>query len=307
MSRAWVGAALLLVLLVAPLPLNAFRVGLLTEVLIFGLLAASLDVLVGYTGLPSLGHAAYFGVGGYTVALLARSLTDSAAVGLLGGVAGAVLVAVVTGWLAVRTRGVYFLMLTLAFAQLLFALALTWPVVGGANGLSVPRFALLPGDGGRLLAQPLGFYYYVLVVVLLSYAALRTVVGSPFGRTLVGVRENEARMRALGYSVPGYKLAAYVIAGGFAGLAGALFVQHQRFISPSNVSFEISALVLIMVIMGGAGTLHGPVIGAAVVLLLRDELSSRFEHWELLLGLVFVAFVYLLPRGVAGLRRRVAA
>ena len=298
-------AVIAAVLLVAPLPLNDFRTGLLTEILIFGLLAASLDVLVGYTGLPSLGHATYFGVGGYVAALAARGMTDSAPVGLLAATVGALAVAGATGWLAVRTRGVYFLMLTLAFAQLLFSLAVTWaPVTGGANGLSVPRFALLPGDRGLLLDGPLVFYYYVLAAFALGYFLLHRLVTSPFGRSLVGLRENEARMRSVGYSVLGYKLAAFCVAGAVGGFAGALFVQHQRFISPTNVSFEISALVLIMVIMGGSGTLYGPVAGAALVLLIRDELSSRFQHWELLLGLVFIGFVYFLPRGAAGLLRR---
>ncbi len=301
----WLSRLLVLAaLVVIPLLLGAFRLGLLTELLIFGLLAASLDLLVGYTGLPSLGHATYFGVGGYVGAVVAREVSSDALLALVVGTLAATLVAVVTGWLAVRTRGVYFLMLTLAFAQLLFSLALTWqPVTGGANGLPVPQLSLF---GGAIALRGLSLYYYVLVLVALCYAALRRLVDSPFGRTIVGVRENEARMRSLGYSLVSTKLASFTVAGAFGGVAGLLFMQFNRFISPANVAFEISALALIMVIMGGVGTLYGPVLGAAAVLLLRDELSARFEHWEIGLGIVFIAFVYFLPRGLGGIIRGVS-
>jgi branched-chain amino acid transport system permease protein len=293
-----------LLLLVLPFLLGTFRLGLLTEVLIFGLLAASLDLLVGFTGLPSLGHATYFGVGGYAAALIARDLTSNVLVGLLVGIVVAVLVAAVTGWLAVRTRGVYFLMLTLAFAQLLFSLALTWqPVTGGSNGLSLPTIELFPGIP---LTTALRFYSFSLAIFAVCYLGLRRVVDSPFGRSIAGVRENEDRMRSLGYSTLRYKLASFVIAGAFGGVAGTLFAYFQRFISPDNVAFEISALALIMVIVGGVGTLYGPIIGAALVLLLRDELSARFENWEIMLGAVFVLFVYFLPMGLGGLAQRVA-
>lgn len=144
-------------------------------------------------------------------------------------------------------------------------------------------------------------YYYVLAGFLLGYWALRRVVRSPFGRTLVGIRENEPRMRSLGYSVTGYKLAAFCIAAASGGLAGALFVQHARLIAPNSISFEVSAQVLVMVIVGGAGTLYGPVLGAAIVVMLRDELSTAFANWELVMGIVFIAIVYLLPGGIGGI------
>lgn len=299
--RTWgLRLAVIVVLLVLPLLLNSFRVSLLTEVLIFGLLAASLDLLVGYTGLASLGHATYFGVGGYAAALVARDLTSNALAALAVAVVISVMVALVTGWLAVRTRGVYFLMLTLAFAQLLFSLATTWqPVTGGSNGLSVPTAELF-----SLQLTGTTLYYYVFVVTLAAYVVLRAITRSPFGRSLVAIRENEARTRSIGYSTFGYKLASYTIAGAFGGLAGGLFTQFNRFIAPTNIAFEISAIVLIMVIVGGRGTLFGPVIGAALLLLVREELSARFEHFELALGLIFVLFVYFLPRGLAGLARR---
>ncbi len=297
---AW--TLLAIALAVAPFLLNAFRVRLLTEVLIFGLFAASLDLLVGFTGLISLGHALAFGVSGYTVGLIATRLTPNATITLLAGIAMATVASLVTGALIVRSRGIYFLMLTLAFAQLGFSLAETWtPVTGGANGLPLPLIELFPGS--TLLANVAWFYYYVLIAFVLGYVALRRVADSPFGRSLVGIRENEERMQAVGYSVAGYKLAAYCTAGAFAGYAGALYAHHQRFLAPGAVGFEFSALVFIMVIIGGRGTLFGPVLGAGVVLLLRDELSSRFEWWQLVLGAVFIAVVYFLPRGLGGLSR----
>jgi branched-chain amino acid transport system permease protein len=303
--RVALRAAVAVALIAAPFVLNAFRIGLLTEVLIFGLFAASLDLLLGVTGMVSLGHSLFFGVGAYAAALAARSVSPQVTVTVLAGIAVATLVALVTGALIVRARGVYFLMLTLAFAQLAFSLAESWtPVTGGANGLPAPAPELLPGSA--LIGDRVGFYYYALVAFALGYAALRRTVDSPFGRSLAGVRENEARMRAVGYAVQGYKLAAYCTAGAFAGLAGALYAQQQRFVTPDLAGFETAALVLVMVILGGRGTLSGPVLGAAVVLLLRDELSARFEEWPLVLGALFIVVVYLLPRGVGGLFRRPA-
>lgn len=303
---AWVARVVVLaLLLVAPWTLSAFSIFLLTQFLIFGLFAASLDLLVGYAGLPSLGHAAFFGTGAYAAGLAATRWTPNAWLMLVSAVAVSIVLAVVTGWLAVRTRGVYFLMLTLAFSQILFSVAITWtPVTGGANGLSVPRTTLWPGEGGELLGTNVGFFYYVVVLGGLAYALLRRSVSSPFGRTLVGLRGNEERMRSLGYPTVGYQLAAYTLAGAVGGIAGAMFVQHTRFVSPGTVGFETSAIALIMVILGGVATLYGPVVGAAVVILLRDELAARFgERAFLLLGLVFVAAVYLLPQGIGGLAR----
>ncbi len=290
-------------LLAAPLVLSGFRLFLLTEVLITGLLAASLGLLVGFTGLPSLGHAAYFGVGGYAAASVSIGLTSNGFAQLGAAVVLASAVALVTGGLAVRTRGVTFLMLTLAFAQLLFTLAVRWSsVTGGTNGLGgVRHVSLLPGGGG-VLTSDVAFYFYALAAFGVGYAVLRRLVESPFGHALVGIRENEARMRSLGYWVVGYKLASFCVAGAVAGYAGAVFVQHNRFIAPDNVSFVVSALVMIMVIVGGARTLVGPVIGAAVVLVLRDELSSLLlDRWELVLGVIFIVIVYVAPNGIAGL------
>jgi branched-chain amino acid transport system permease protein len=305
------GAALLLLL---PTIWPGQR-ALLVHVLVFGLLAASLDLLVGFTGLPSLGQGAFFAMGGYTAALVSIHVTSAAVVMVLAGVVGAGTLAAVVGWLGVRTRGVYFLMLTLAFSEILSSLALQWtPVTGGSNGLSTSRAdlfgILLKGRGDQTT------YWYVLAWFAAGYALLRVVVDSPFGRALVGIRENEARMRALGYATVWYKTAAVVISGAVAGLAGALIVEDDRFVDPGLASFETSAFALIMVIIGGVGTLYGPVIGAAVFLYLRDNLSRGIDlfglrpelgdRWRLAFGALFILFVYVAPRGIGGLGRLLA-
>jgi branched-chain amino acid transport system permease protein len=305
---SWSGAlarlAVLALLAAAPLFLGNFRTFLLTEILVFGLFAASLDLLIGYAGLPSLGHAAYLGVGAYAAGLLAVHQTDNAFAQIGVAVGAAAAAAVVTGLIAVRSRGIYFLMLTLAFGQLLFQLAVNWnAVTGGTNGLSMAVPKLYPGDED-LLASIDHLYFYALIAFVLGYAVLRAVVASPFGRALQAIRENEARMSSLGYNVPLYKLAAFTVAGAVAGYAGALTAQQAKFVSPSAVSFEVSALAVVALIVGGQRSLLGPVLGAAFVYLVRDELADLFsQHWGMLLGAIFVLVVYLLPRGVVGAGR----
>jgi branched-chain amino acid transport system permease protein len=283
-----------------PLFVAPFTANTLSRILIFALFAVSLDLLVGITGLPSLGHAAYFGIGAYTAGLVSIHWTSEAPVPvLLGALAGAV-AAAGTGWLAVRSGGVYFLMLTLAIGELTHQLATRLSsVTGGSNGLfGIPSV--------RVAGEPLilaGFlYWYVLVFALLGFLGLWLVAHSPFGGALRGIRDNEPRMRSLGYSPFRYKFAAFVIAGGFAGLAGGLFAGLQRLVNPSDAGFTTSALLLLAVVLGGAGTLWGPILGAAVVVLVRDTFGPQLDgHGPLLLGIVFVVAVYVLPRGFAGL------
>jgi branched-chain amino acid transport system permease protein len=304
-----VGAVALLAL--APLVLDHYRTFLLTEILIFGLFAASLDLLLGYSGLPSLGHAAFYGVGGYAAGLLAQHYTSNAFAQLGVAAAAAAGVAVVAGVFAVRSRGVYFLMLTLAFGQLLWVLALNWTsLTGGSNGLYGLPVPTLAGKS-TWLASGDHFYWYVLGAFLVGYAALRTVVGSPFGRTLAGIRGNEERMSSLGYNVPLYKLAVFMFAGAVAGFAGALTCQQARYFSPDQMSFSVSAVAVVVIVIGGQRTLVGAVLGTAFYYIVSDQLSGVLSsHWQLALGVVFVLVVYLLPGGlVAGgrrLRRRFA-
>jgi branched-chain amino acid transport system permease protein len=298
-------AAIIVFLISAPRLLTEFRLALLTSVLIFGLLAASLDLLIGYTGLPSLGHAAFFGVGAYAAALVSTELSGNLFLVLAVATVAGGLVAGIVGALGVRSRGIYLLMLTLAVAELLRNVAETWTsVTGGANGIiGIPAPSMF--SESLEITGLVSTYYYVLIAFAVGYLALRMVVVSPFGRALVGIRENPERMESLGYAVALYKLGSFVIAGAIGGYAGGLFVQNDRFISPEAVSFLVSVLVIIMILIGGIGTLYGPVLGAVIVLYLRDELSTRFERWQLLLGLVFVLFVYFLPGGIAGALQRI--
>jgi len=298
-------------LLAAPWVLDNYRTFLLTEILIFGLFAASLDLLLGYSGLPSLGHAAYYGVGGYAAGLAAQHVTTNAFAQLGVAASAAAGVAIVTGVFAVRSRGVYFLMLTLAFGQLLWVLALNWTsLTGGSNGIYGIPVPTLAGSS-NWLASGNHFYWYTLGAFLAGYVALRIVAGSPFGRTLAGIRGNEERMSSLGYNVYLYKLAVFTFAGAVAGFAGALTCQQSRYFSPDRMSFSVSAVAVVVIVIGGQRTLVGAVLGTAFYYIVSDQLSGVLSsHWQLALGVVFVLVVYLLPGGlVAGgrrLRRRLA-
>ena len=299
----WVAIAVLVALAVAPLFLAPFATTTLSRVLVFALFAVSLDLLVGITGLPSLGHAAYFGSGAYAAGWFSIHVTAEAPVPLLVGAGVGALAAALTGWITARSAGVFFLMLTLAIGEIVGQVANTWEsVTGGANGLTgIPAV--------RLAGQPLvnaGFtYWYILLVFVLGFALVWVVARSSFGAALRGIRDNEPRMRALGYATSLYKYAVFVLAGGVAGMAGSLLVAQQRLVSIADAGFLISSLILLAVVIGGAGSLWGACLGAALVVLVRDALGPTLDgHGPLLLGIVFVVVVYLLPRGAAGLVRR---
>jgi branched-chain amino acid transport system permease protein len=295
-------AIVLIVLLVFPLLTSGYPLTVLTEILVFGLFAMSLDLILGYTGLPSFGHAAFFGLGAYGTAVLSAKLgISNLGISLLVVVGLTVVAAAILGWLAIRTAGVYFLMLTLAFAQMIFAAAQKWtPLTGGSNGLpGVARPTLFVS--GLVAADPRAFYLLVLALFAISFFLLHRLVTSPFGRSLIGIRENEVRMRAMGYNVKAYKLAAFVIGGAFGGVAGLLYAYFNNFVSPSDVYWTASGTVLLMVLIGGAGTLLGPVLGAAFFLLLQNALSSLTERWPIILGAVFVIFIMFVRNGLVGL------
>ncbi len=298
------GAALGLVLL--PLALSSYQLGLLTKMLIFAMFAMSLNLVLGYAGLPSLGHAAYFGVGAYTVALVALRVVDNFWIGFGAGVLAAAVTAALFGLLALRTQGAYLLMITLALAQVLWGIAFGWrSFTGGDDGLpGVPRPAAgLPWS----LADGIRFYYFVLVVFVLATAVLGVLVRSPFGRALVGIRESERRMEVLGYDTWRCKYVAFVMAGLLAGVAGNLFVYFNGFVSPVYLGIVFSATALIMVILGGAGTLLGPALGSAVIIFLENLISAHTQRWLLVLGVIYVALTLFAPDGLLGLARRLAA
>jgi branched-chain amino acid transport system permease protein len=302
-ARGAGAAAALVVLLVLPAVLSSYQLGLLTKMLIFGIFAMSLDLLLGYCGLPSLGHAAYFGVASYTVGLLALRVVNNFWIDFPAGLLAATIVAALFGLFALRTRGSYFLMITLALGQVLWGIAFGWrSLTGGDDGLpSVPRPRLpLPWS----LSEGVPFYYFVLVFFVLAISLLVLIVRSPFGRALVGIRESERRMEVLGYDVWRYKYVAFVLAGLFAGLAGNLFVYFNGFVSPSYLSLLFSASALLMVILGGAGTLVGPAIGAIVIVGLENVISGYTERWVLVLGVIYVLVTLWAPGGLVGLARQ---
>jgi branched-chain amino acid transport system permease protein len=313
--RIWPGFAAItlvgiLTLLVLPYVLSTYYLGLVIWMMIFALFAMSLDLLIGYSGMASLGHAAYFGIAAYTTGLLALRLGLSVWFALPAGLLLAALTATLFGLLALRTRGSYFLMITLALSQVVWGIAFGWrTLTGGDDGLpNLPRPDLgfhwgLPWS----LADSTPFYYFVLVFSAVGTLLLIRIVSSPFGYALRGIRESETRMLALGYNVWRYKLAAFVLAATFAGLAGCLYVYYNRFVSPDYLHVARSAEVLLMVILGGAGTLIGPAIGAALIVLLENVISAYTERWLLLLGLIYVAVALFAPSGVIGLVRDLRA
>lgn len=292
-----------LVLVALPFFLAPYPISLASRILAFAILVISVDLLTGVTGLPSLGQIAYFGVGAYTAGLIGIHYTDNVFAQLAGGVALAAVVALVTGAFAVRTSGVVFLMVTLAIGELTHKLADGLDFAGGSNGMAgMPPVTLTPG--GEPLLLPGITYWWILAVFLIAFAVAFTVSRSPLGRSMRGVRDNESRLAAIGQRTYSAKLAAFVLAGAVAGAGGTALTVQARFVSPGDLAFSISALALLSVVLGGPGTLWGPVVGATVVILVRDYVSGYVSgHGDLLLGLLFVVAVYALPRGIAGWKR----
>ncbi|UCH48093.1 MAG: branched-chain amino acid ABC transporter permease [Betaproteobacteria bacterium] len=296
-----VGLALLLVF---PLVGDRFYVQFFSKILIMTIFAGSLNLLVGYTGLISLGHAAFFGIAGYILALYSP---DTAAAGLLTSlllsVGGAALLALLIGSLVVRTGGIFFIMATLAFAEMLFYLFHDTAIAGGSDGIYIYQRPTLMIAGWQPLdlANIVHFYYLVLFFSLAAIVSIHTLLRSPFGKVIVGIRVNEQRMRALGFHTYRYKLVCFVIAGALAGLAGYLAASQFGVVNPEMLGWHLSGSVLMMVILGGMGTLVGPVLGAFSLMMLEEGFQSITKHWQLLTGAVIVLVALYLPRGFAGL------
>jgi branched-chain amino acid transport system permease protein len=299
-----VAAALAAVALVVPQS-GSFVVLLATRALAFAILAMSLDILLGFTGLASLGQVAYFGVGAYLTAVLATKFHfglgwDFWIVVILGILIGAALAALF-GLFAIRASGVYFLMITLALGQCVWGLAYRWnSLTGGDNGINMsgrPNF-------GLDLSNEVTFFYLVFGFFAVSLMLLYVLVRSPFGRSLAGIRERELRMQILGYNTWLHKYVAFIIAGGFGGLAGVLWAQTNGHVSPETVVLTTSVDALLMVVLGGAGTLVGAAIGAAIVFGLREYLSTLVPWWQYVLGGVYVLTILYLPMGLMGIPSR---
>lgn len=281
------------------LVLDAYPARLLREILIWGLFAMSLDLLMGHAGMVSFGHSAFFGVGGY-VAALALQASPTLLSGLLLPMLAGALVAAGIGYLCVRVSGIYFIMLTLAFSQMFYAVAFQSAALGAEDGIiGVPR----PAELGMLLSEPAVFHAYAVGIVALVMFALYRIQISPFGHVLRAIHSNELRLSAVGYGVPRYQLLAFVVAGTVAALAGSLYTQEVGSITPDAFLWITAGEVLLMVIIGGSGALFGPLLGAALFILLQSIVSSYSERWMLIVGLTFVFLVLLAPQGIAGLLR----
>jgi branched-chain amino acid transport system permease protein len=290
-------SSLLVALALLPLGLSRYQLGLATEMLIYGTLAMSIDILAGFAGRTSLAHGAIFGVSAYVVVYVVSTLGLSPLLAGALGIIAATLVAALFALVAVRTTGVYFLLITLALGMIIWGICLRWTdVTGGENGL---RGDLRVG----ILRDPHVFYWITLsVTALLSFAMWR-LVRSPFGLTLRGIRDSESRMRSLGYNVQAHLLVGFTASGAFAGAAGVLYAFFNSFVSPTTVALAQSVQGLLMSITGGIGTLFGSFIGSAAILTLQNVVSSYTERWQTALGVTFILVMIFAPHGLVGLLR----
>jgi branched-chain amino acid transport system permease protein len=303
-TELWLPLAVALALAVAGPLLDGYLADLLVKVMVLSVFALSLQLLVGMTGLVSLGHAAYFGIGAYITVLGSGDAGGNLFWLMFLSMAGAALYALAVGALSLRTRGVYFIMVTLAFAQMAYFVFHDTPIGGGSDGIYL---YVRPAAGWIDMESRRVVFYVALAALVFTYGLLAVIRRSRFGAALAGIRVNEQRMRAMGFPTYAYKLAAFVIAGALAGLAGFLVAARDGVVNPEMLSWHISGEVLLMVILGGIGHLRGAVLGAVAFTLLKELLGTHAlvgplaDHWQLTLGLSIIAFVALLPKGLIGL------
>jgi branched-chain amino acid transport system permease protein len=280
-------------------PYLAPYTALASEILIFALFAMAYDLVLGYAGMLSFGHAAFFGIGAYTTGIILIRVYPSVLVGLLAGVIMSSLAALFLGYLSIRRRGIYFTMVTLAFAQMFYFIAFKWTsLTGGDDGLQgVPRPSLGPLD----LTSEATLYYLILFFVLISVFVGFRVVNSPFGKTLQALRENKDRAMSIGYDIDRFRLIVFVISGFFSGLAGGLYALLLNFVPLNSLYWTNSGEVVVMTIVGGMGTLFGPVVGALAIILLRDIISNFTQSWSFIMGILFMASVLGFRGGIVGI------
>ncbi len=302
--------ALLFLAAMLPLALSDYYTSLMVKIMIYSIFALSLQLLVGGTGLVSLGHAAFFGIAAYTTTLLSPESGPGNLFFLLPcAVLCAMAYAIITGALALRTKGVYFIMVTLAFSQMAYYVFHDTDIGGGSDGIYLYfRPELRLGDTVLLnIDSAYSFYLFTLACLLLTWAFLAMLMRSRFGAALTGIRINEQRMRSAGYSTFNYKLVAYALAGSLAGISGLLYAAKDGFVNPELLAWEQSGLVLLMVILGGSGRLWGALLGAAGLTLLQEAFQSQAlfgdwaAHWHLTFGLCIIALVALMPNGLIGI------
>ena len=302
--RTVLGLVALAAALLAPLAVGQFWMTLITQIYIYGLLALSVDLLLGHAGLYSLCHASFFAVAAYTTAILQVRHGVPTLLAAPAGILAGTLLAILYG-ASVRTRGVYFILITIALGYIIWGAVYRWAsFTGGDNGITnVPP----PSIGSVIVASQTTYYYFTLAVVLLCALGYRTLIRSPFGLSLRGIKASESRMRSLGYRTTKHLYAAFVISGAMASLAGVLYVYYNRFINPVAASFQISVEVSLMAIVGGSGTIIGPFLGSAIVLGLRNWVSSFFEFHAAVMGIVFIATILWAPDGIVGVFSRLGA
>lgn len=294
--RHWIALALFAGLAVVPLlfPGDRYVLSLVLRAMIFGMAALSLDLILGYGALVSFGHAAFMGIGAYTVGIMMEHRIHEGLIAIPAAVLAGAMFALVTGAISLRTRGVYFIMITLAFGKMAFFIAQSLSRYGGDDGLTLPERSELLGL--PVLQNTFTFYYVVFALLLGVYLLVRMLVASRFGRVLRGAKENERRMQALGFEPFRYRLVAYVIAGAIGALSGALLANLTEFVSPAYMSWQRSGELIVMVVLGGMGTLHGAIIGALGLVLVEEVLSKVTQHWKAIFG-PLVVLVALFARG----------
>jgi branched-chain amino acid transport system permease protein len=289
-----------IVLVILPPFYTSYWVTLLTQMLIFGILAMSLDILLGYTGMSSFGHAGFFGSSAYVVAILATRYQVGFLTCFISGIAVTTGISAIFGLLVAHASGVYFLIITLALGMVLWGLAFRWvSMTGGDNGISgIPR----PDIGLPVsLNDPLTFYYLILVFFLASLILMAVFVRSPFGHSLKGIRESESRMRVLGYHTWLHRYLSYIMAAAFGSIAGILWAYYNGFVSPYDMDLTASIEIILMVILGGPGTLVGPALGAGIIVFLKNFISAYTQRWLLILGTIYILTILYAPKGLVNL------
>jgi len=292
----------------SPILFSDFYVDLLTKMMIFGIALLGYDIIAGYTGLVSLGHAMFLGLGGYCAAFSMKVLSTNLFPILLVGFLCAVVVGLVVGYFSIQTKGIFFVFLTLAFAQFFYLAAFNLTTLtGGDNGITLPKITIgIPKVWEVLVSRPHGFYYLTLGFMVLAYLWCHRIISSPFGKVLVAIRENEERVSFLGFNVRMVKIKAFMISAFLGVTAGVLFATYQDFVSPGMLHWTLSGDFILMSVLGGMGTLVGPVLGGAIILYVGDLLSSLTENWMIFIGSFFVLTILFAPQGILGLilRRR---
>jgi branched-chain amino acid transport system permease protein len=281
---------------------EGYVLSLINRVMILGLAALSLDLILGYGALISFGHAAFLGIGAYSVGILATHGFEDVLVQVPAALAASALFALVTGAISLRTKGVYFIMITLAFGQMLIFFVRSLAAYGGDDGLTLPSRSLVAGQ--TFLQSDVAFYWATFACLLGAYLLCRSIVASRFGRVLRGTKENPTRIESVGFHPFPYQLTAYVISGMLAGLAGCLLANQTEFVSPAFMTWQRSGELIFMVILGGLASLHGAVIGAAAFLLLEEELAGLTEHWKMIFGPMLILTVLFARGGIMGLLQR---